>query len=208
MIYFPYCCYITFYRGNKLPPFYIGYTLTDKYMYAWDTYRGSVSSKKYKNIWKEEIKIHNELFQTRIISFHMTKDEAILREKKFHEALKVHKNPLYVNMKCSCGKYGGRESGFKPDKETLEKMSLNRRGKYLGPRSNEVCKKLSVALMGHEVSQETRIKLSKALKGRPLYHKPKLCDICGKNFKPSVLKRHQIKCKRIYNVSINEDIRS
>jgi len=48
-----YCVYITIYRGNKLPPFYIGYSTPEKIK---NGYRGSVSSRQYKNIWKKNWK--------------------------------------------------------------------------------------------------------------------------------------------------------
>jgi hypothetical protein len=39
-----YCVYITFYKGNKLPPFYIGSTSVEKIN---NDYNGSVGSQKY-----------------------------------------------------------------------------------------------------------------------------------------------------------------
>lgn len=45
-----YCTYLTVYKGNKLPPFYIGYTSVDNILNK--SYRGSPESKKYKSVWK------------------------------------------------------------------------------------------------------------------------------------------------------------
>lgn len=49
-----YCVYVTTYLGKKLPPFYIGSTSVDNLK---NGYKGSVMSKKYKNIWKGEYMI-------------------------------------------------------------------------------------------------------------------------------------------------------
>jgi len=58
----PFCVYLTIYRGNKLPPFYLGYTKANKIKN--ENYHGSVSSKKYKQIFNKEIKENPELFTT------------------------------------------------------------------------------------------------------------------------------------------------
>lgn len=60
-----YCVYLTIYTGNKLPIFYIGSTSVKKFM---NGYRGSVSSKEYGKIWKEEIKLNPHLFISRLLS--------------------------------------------------------------------------------------------------------------------------------------------
>ena len=55
-----YCTYLTVYTGNKLPPFYIGSTSVDNISKG---YRGSVLSKNYKSIWKQELHSHPDLFK-------------------------------------------------------------------------------------------------------------------------------------------------
>jgi hypothetical protein len=89
-----YCVYLTCYKGNKLPPFYIGSSTIEKIK---NGYRGSVSSKVYKNIWKTEIKNNSHLFKTIIISNHDTREEALEKENKFQHALNVVHNNLYIN---------------------------------------------------------------------------------------------------------------
>lgn len=49
-----YCTYVTFYSGNKLPPFYIGSTSVDKIEKG---YRGSVKSKRWKQIYEHAFSI-------------------------------------------------------------------------------------------------------------------------------------------------------
>lgn len=90
-----YAVYLTSYSGNKLPPFYIGSSSVKKIEKG---YRGSVRSKKYKNLWEKEIKEHPYLFKTIIISTHKTRKEATEKEHKLQKQLGVVKSDMYVNM--------------------------------------------------------------------------------------------------------------
>jgi hypothetical protein len=90
-----YCTYLTVYSGNKLPPFYIGYSTVKNINKG---YHGSVYSKKYKTIWQQELKSCPERFKTTILTFHETKQNAVEQELKFQRQLKVIKNPLYINQ--------------------------------------------------------------------------------------------------------------
>ena len=90
-----YCTYITFYSGNKLPPFYIGSTLIKKIQKG---YHGSVRSKKYQTTWESELKSSPHLFKTKILTEHITHSDALLQEAKFQKALNVINNPLYTNL--------------------------------------------------------------------------------------------------------------
>ena len=60
-----YCTYLTIYKGNKLPPFYIGSTSVDKINTG---YHGTVSSKKYKDIYKQELITNPQIFKTKILT--------------------------------------------------------------------------------------------------------------------------------------------
>jgi hypothetical protein len=101
-----YCVYITFYKGNKLPPFYIGYVKTEKIQ---NGYRGSVSSKKYKDIWNLELENNFCLFSTKILKKFKTKEQAQLFEAHIQRLLKVHKNSLYINMSINGEKFYNTE---------------------------------------------------------------------------------------------------
>tara|TARA_R110000868_G_scaffold139127_1_gene353846 strand:+ start:157 stop:924 length:768 start_codon:yes stop_codon:yes gene_type:complete len=90
-----YCTYLTVYTGNKLPPFYIGSTSVDKINKG---YRGSVTSQKYKSIWKQELRDTPKLFSTHILTYHYTKHESVNREREFHDKLSVSSSSLYINM--------------------------------------------------------------------------------------------------------------
>lgn len=90
-----YCVYITHYSGDKVPPNYIGSSTIKKIQKG---YKGSVKSKKYKNIWENELKNNYNLFDTYIISTHYTRQEALYKELKLQKILNVVKNPLFANQ--------------------------------------------------------------------------------------------------------------
>lgn len=98
-----YCVYLTIYKGNKLPPFYIGSTKT---INIENHYRGSVASKKYIKIWEDEIKNNPDLFKTIIITRHSSREEAIEKELYLQNKLNVVKSPLYINLSLA------RPNGF------------------------------------------------------------------------------------------------
>ena len=156
-----YCTYLTVYTGNKLPPFYIGSTSVDNISKG---YRGSVDSKKYKSIWKQELKDHPDLFKTIILTKHETRQEAQDKEIIFHEALSVARNPLYINMAHANGKFFNvgpkspetiaKMTGQKRTPETQAKMSATKTGKKREPFSPETKAKLSAAQTGKKQSPE------------------------------------------------------
>lgn len=90
-----YCTYLTIYLGSKLPMFYIGSSTIKKINAG---YRGSVKSKKYKQIWKQELKDNPHLFKTEIIKEYYSRKMALYREKKLQKQLNVVKSSLYINM--------------------------------------------------------------------------------------------------------------
>lgn len=97
-----YCTYLTIYLGNKLPPYYIGFSYLSKIEKG---YRGSVVSKKYKQIWKEELYNNPHLFKTIILTTHKTKQEAKSKETYFQNFFNVHINPMYINMCINSEKF-------------------------------------------------------------------------------------------------------
>ena len=105
-----YCTYLTIYSGNKLPSFYIGSTSIENIKLG---YHGSVHSKMYKTIWKNELKENPHLFKTNIISIHDTRKDAIIKEEKFHRMLNVVKSSMYINMAIATpnGFHGRNVSG-------------------------------------------------------------------------------------------------
>lgn len=120
----PYCTYVTIYSGNKLPPFYIGSTSTERIE---NGYRGSVSSKKYKNIWNSELKINPQLFKTVVLTLHDDRKLATERELRFQKQLNVINHPMYINESYADKNFMyGKKKGVSPLK-----------GRKMGKRSPE-----------------------------------------------------------------------
>ena len=90
-----YCVYLTSYKGNKLPQFYIGSSTVERIQ---NGYRGSVKSKKYKSTFINEVTNNPHLFTTKIICFFQTQIEAVEKECHFQVKLNVVKSDMYINM--------------------------------------------------------------------------------------------------------------
>jgi hypothetical protein len=155
-----YCTYLTVYKGNKLPPFYIGSTSVVKIN---NGYRGSVKSKKYKEIWKSELKNNPNLFTTKIVTIHDSRQEALDKEDLLHKKLNVVKSPMYINMSFASknGYFGtslsryGQDAPFYGKTHTTEtKMKI----------SNSLCG-TSNHMYGKTHSQEARKNISLKLSG-------------------------------------------
>ena len=140
-----YCTYLTVYTGNKLPPFYLGSTSVDKINKG---YRGSVESKNYKSIWKQELYDHPDLFKTIILTRHETRQEAMEREIVFQEAFTVARNPLYINLAHANGKFF---TSGPHTPETKAKISAGNKGKA---KSLEHITNMSAARIGKKQSPE------------------------------------------------------
>ena len=154
-----YCTYLTVYTGNQLPPFYIGSTSVDNISKG---YRGSVLSKKYKSIWKQESYNHPDLFKTIILTRHETRQEALDKEVLFQEAFSVASNPMYINMAHANGKFFN-VGPLAP--ETKAKQSAAQTGKKQSPETKA---KIGAANTGKTRSPEAKAKMSAAKKGKKL----------------------------------------
>lgn len=172
-----YCTYITFYRGKKLPPFYIGSSSVKKVA---EGYHGSVCSKQFKEIWKSEIKDNPELFTTKIITTHTDRKEATVREHQLQLALRVVKNSLYINQSYAAfnsfsdrdqtGKnnpmHGSRRAGaanpFYGKKHT-ETTKQKMRGRKCTEENKKLYRKLKV---GTTMTDSTKQNMSVAKKGK------------------------------------------
>ena len=148
-----YCTYLTTYRGTKMPMFYIGRSNVRSVQ---NGYRGSVSSKLYKQIWLEELEHNPHLFETKILTTHATQKEAAVQEEYFHKKHQVHKNPLYINQATGAGTfhadirgkknpfYGSSRTGEQNpmygkthSERTRQKMSSSGKGKHSQPKTEE-----------------------------------------------------------------------
>lgn len=89
-----YVVYLTMYSGDKLPRWYIGSSTRYRVL---NGYRGSVTSRKWRDVYKEEISNNPNLFKSRILSFHNTRNEAVIEENRIQHLHSVVKNENYFN---------------------------------------------------------------------------------------------------------------
>lgn len=89
-----YVVYLTKYRGDKLPPWYIGSSFEENVL---NGYTGSVQSKKWKDIYYRELKENRSLFKTRILSYHSTREEALKEELRLQQLHLVVTSEKYFN---------------------------------------------------------------------------------------------------------------
>lgn len=89
-----YCVYATTYSGPKMPILYIGSSTVEKVK---NGYHGSVSSKKWGKIWKQELKEHPEYFLTHILMCYSTRKEALRFELECQKEIDAVNNPACIN---------------------------------------------------------------------------------------------------------------
>lgn len=127
-----YCTYLTFYCGNKMPPFYIGSSSISQIEKG---YHGSVSSRRYESIWLSELKNAPQLFKTRVIKTFNTREAAFEHELYLQRKFDVVKSEFYINQSYAtkdgfCGRDVSGENnprfGVPVSLETRAKMSKAR----------------------------------------------------------------------------------
>lgn len=89
-----YCTYVTYYSGNKLPPFYIGSSSVDRVN---NGYHGSVTSKKYKSIYKAELSSNQQLFKTDIIKKFDNRQDALQHELELQKSNNAVRSRWFFN---------------------------------------------------------------------------------------------------------------
>ncbi len=159
-----FCVYLTLYKGKLLPPFYIGSTYVDNIIMS--GYRGSVNSKVYKDIFKQELKDNPHLFRIKIISYHKTAHEARQTEFDMLTHFRAHRSPLFINLNIRGKEFGGVK-GSKWSDERKAKLSKAKTGVKRGPQTPEWKAKRLANVKGRRHSEETKAKLSAIKKGVP-----------------------------------------
>lgn len=189
-----YCVYLVVYKGNMLPPFYIGSTSTDKIK---NGYMGSVTSKRYRSIYKRELRNHPQKFSIKILTVTSNRDEALVKERLIQEKLNVVNNPLYINQSIASvnGFFGmrnkGNLNGFygrTHSEESLEKMRKPKYSveNYRKPKSDMHRKNISMSQKGVPWSEKDRIS------------KTAICEHCGvSTTKTNITRWHGDRCKQL-----------
>jgi hypothetical protein len=148
-----YITYLTTYTGDKLPPYYIGSTSEAKALSG--KYFGSVTSKKWKDTFRSELKNNKHLFSITILSTHDTRQQSLDAELQLQIKNDVVKSKLFFNEAfASPNGYFGRD------------ISGVNHPQYGKTHSESARRKMSLSLMGRITSTETKMKISKANKGR------------------------------------------
>lgn len=186
-----FCTYLTVYQGNLLPPFYIGSTSIERIK---NGYRGTVASSKYKQLWRDENKHNPQLFRTYIISTHDFREEAADKESFLQKQLNVRFNHLYSNLAQWHG--GHVKYGHKQTKETRDKISKTRIGKYKGRKqSPEHIKKRTHSRLKtyryHSLETLAKIKKSKSQNPQKAWNKGiPMSDNLKENLSSKKIKYH------------------
>lgn len=184
--------YLTIYRGNRLPPFYIGYSTEARIQSG---YHGSVRSELYRKIWESELRNKPHLFKTVILSRHQSNHEALLREESFHRFFDVVNNPLYTNLSIGSGKFGGfgennprfgkhlseeHKQKLRQPKSEAHKQKLRR------PKSEEQKQKQREKMLGRHPSESTiqKMKNNNAGKNNPFFGRQHSPEVRSKMKKP------------------------
>jgi hypothetical protein len=167
--------------------FYIGSSSIKK---VENGYFGSVSSKKYKNIFLKEKKNNPSLFKIRIISIHKTRKDALIKENSLQKQLNVVSSPMYINQSYAT-EFGmpnvGQNNGFYGKKHTKQTKS-----KLSKPRSEETKFK-----MRKPKSQQHKLNM-KGCKNWQFrdYSIKETCIYCGiKAMKTNITRFHNDNCK-------------
>lgn len=154
-----YCTYLTTYSGDKLPPLYIGSTSVQKIE---EVYHGSVKSKKYRKTWESELSNNPHLFETKILTTHSSREEALEEEMRYQIEHDVVSSDLYVNMAIANKKFLFVDYN---DPELRTKMKISSKKRW---ENEEERIKVSKFHKGKIDSEETKKKKSKSHIGKPL----------------------------------------
>jgi len=175
-----YCVYLTVYKGNMLPRRYIGSSNVKKIL---DGYNGSISSRKWSEIYKEEQINNKHLFKTRILSIHLCRKEALEKELEIQIKYNVVNSMLYMNEALakpngSHGRdvsgennpmYGSTRKGEKhAGSENISKALKAFYSTVKGKESKEKATKKRIdneSNIGRKASDETKKRMSDAKKG-------------------------------------------
>lgn len=174
--------YLVTYSGDLLPKYYIGSTSEDQVLSG--NYFGSISSIKWKKIFKEELKKNKHLFKIEILSIHDSRKLALESELEIQLEKNVVKSDEFMNESLAIvNGFFGRDTsgenhplyGKKHSEETKEKISKTLTGRL---ESDETRKKKSESkkgdknfFYGKKHSEESKNKISNTKKGCSSWNK-------------------------------------
>lgn len=191
-----YCTYLTVYTGNLLPRRYIGSTTIQRIT---ENYHGSVGSKKYKTIWKNELRDNPQLFKTRILKTFNTHEEAIEEELRVQKLYNVVKSPNYINMSLAQpnGFFGMSMKGKVWTQESIDKRNKSNTG-VKRPRQSKALSGRKRPDHSKAMSGENNPMFGKEHpnKGKSLNLPRAICPVCGTESTRSAIVRYHKNCTR------------
>jgi len=152
-----YVVYVTFYRGNKMPPFYIGSTSDSRILKG---YNGSPRSKEYRSVWRSERRKNPNLFRTVVLKGFETHLESVEHEKYLQVQFHAVENPMFINMSYANRGFGRDVSGKNNPMYGVHLGAWNK-GQSL---PEEIRRKMGFphpTMIGRPKSEETKEKLRK-----------------------------------------------
>jgi len=176
-----YCVYLTKYEGKLLPKFYIGSTSIEKINSG--KYFGSISSKKWKKIFKCELLNNSHLFSIEILSKHEFRTDALKEELNLQIKNDVVKSDQYINKSFAKtnGMFGRDVTGKNNPmfgKKRLD-ASIRMTGESNIAKRTDVKEKLKKAKIGYKpvpqlYSEETKLKMREVALNRSKEVKEKI----------------------------------
>lgn len=159
--------YLTKYTGEKLPPNYIGSTSEKKANSQ--KYFGSVRSKKWGKIFREELRENPAFFSVEILSHHKSREDAMQEELRQQILRDVVASPGYFN-----------ESFATPDGFFGRDTSGENNPFFGKTHTVEVCNAQSQRMKGKPTwmkgkkhTEEAKEKNAKSHRGRPAWNSGK-----------------------------------
>lgn len=193
-----YCTYLTVYTGSKLPRRYIGSTTVKRIE---EGYNGSVLSKMYKNIWRQERIDNPHLFKTRILNRFKTSSEALEAELALQIKYNVVKSSSYINMSLAQpnGFFGMSMKGRVWSKEAIEKRNSSNRGQKR-PRQSIIMTGRKRPEHSNAMSGSGNPMFGKQHpnKGKSINQPRAVCPVCGVESTKSAINRYHKNCALKY----------
>ena len=192
-----YCVYLTLYFGDLLPSRYIGSSKVSRIL---NGYNGSIKSKKYKDLYRNEQMCNKNKFKTRILSYHNNQTDAILEELRLQKKYNVVKSIKYMNESfASPNGYHGKDNhgdahpfyGKKHTEDVKNKISNTLKLKYeegilISPFTFLDTKGENNPFYGKKHTEETKNKMRKPKKIIPKFK----CPHCGKIYDGGNMTQH------------------
>jgi hypothetical protein len=160
----PFCTYLTVIIHEDLPFMYIGKGKTKDVIEG--RYKGSVSSKKYRDIFNRLKKEQPHLIQSEVINQFETNEEAIAEEIKLHKLYDVKNCPVFMNkanqttVGCAFtnGLLGENNGMYGKQHSEESKIQMSEKAKVRTKEKN--------SMYGKQHSEESKIQMSAKKKGR------------------------------------------